>query len=256
MFNGYLFKAILSLVIFVVGWIFARIIKRVILKISEKTLEPGVFTFLGSSASICIRLITIVFVLDQFGVNSNVIVGAFSACALGISMALKSNMADVAGGFQILLTKPFKVGEYVKIASYEGTVVQIELMYTVIQSVDLENTVIPNATMVGEILVNCTRQGIRRIHLTLPLSLEQDISEAQRILSSVFDELPSLLKEQSHEILVDEITSSSVILGIYCYCGCDDYWRASRELLAIINKKRIEANLSTPYDSLKVDQAE
>ncbi len=254
MFNEYIVKAIISLIILCLGWILARVVKRIILKISEKSLEPGVFTFLGSSAAICIRIVTIVFVLDQFGVNSNVIVGAFSACALGISMALKSNMADVAGGFQILLTKPFKVGEYVKIATYEGTVVQIELMYTVIQSVNLENTVIPNSTMVGDILVNCTRQGTRRIHLTLPLSLEQEISQAQTILLPIFNELPCLLKEPAGEILVDEITDSSVILGIYCYCGCDDYWRASRELLALINKKRIEANLSTPYDSLKVDQ--
>ena len=253
--DEYVMKIVVSVLIFTIGWMIASFVKRMISKAAEKALlEQGIITFIASAVSISIRILTIVIVLEQFGTTSNVIVGAFSACALGISMALKSNMADVAGGLQILLTKPFKVGEYIKVDAYEGTVLKIELMYTVVQTGNLENTVIPNATIVGSILVNCSREGIRRIHLVYPFSLDQDVSLVQKAFLEVMEDMPLILKNHPKDVLVDEVTSSSVNVGIYCYVQSSDHWKVSRDLYQRLNKKRITEELNTPYDSVKLNQ--
>lgn len=68
-------------------------------------LDEGVLTFTGSLANILIRIIAIIIALGQIGVDMSVAVGAFSALGLGISLALKDNMSNVASGLQILITK-------------------------------------------------------------------------------------------------------------------------------------------------------
>lgn len=92
------------------AFIIGSLVKTMILKMANKALNKGIMTFFASFCNITIKIVGIIIALDQIGVAMNIIIGALSAFGVGISLALKDNMASVASGMQILLTKPFRVG--------------------------------------------------------------------------------------------------------------------------------------------------
>lgn len=122
------------LIILLIGFLLGPATRNVIEKMARNAQDKGVYTFMGSMASNSIKLIAFIIALSSIGVDTTVLVGAFSALGVGLSLALKNNMANVAGGMQILLTRPFKVGDYISVAGtqqmYEGTCTAIEIMYT------------------------------------------------------------------------------------------------------------------------------
>ena len=116
----------ISVLIIFVFFVLAPKVKRFVMNFDKHPQDQGAMMFLGSIVQISIQCIGIIVALGQLGVDTSVIVGAFSAIGLGISLALKNNMANVAGGIQIVLTKPFLIGDYVEIGTYAGTC----LLYT------------------------------------------------------------------------------------------------------------------------------
>ena len=95
------------LIIMLAGFLLGPIIRNVIEKMARNAQDKGVYTFLGSLASNSIKVMAFIIALSSIGADTTVLVGAFSALGVGLSLALKNNMANVAGGMQILLTRPF-----------------------------------------------------------------------------------------------------------------------------------------------------
>lgn len=252
MMNQYGAAIISSFILFVLGWLLAAALKRVILRIASRTPDQGIITFLASLVSIGVRVVTIVMILDQFGVNSNVIVGAFSACALGISMALKSTMSDVAGGVQILLTKPFVLNDYISLEDQEGTVKRIDLMFTELENMDGLTICVPNSKVVGQTLVNYTKKGIRRIHIVLPLGMDSDYETVKAGFLEVIQQSSKVLKDHPMEVSVDGFEQHAVKFGVYCYCLSEDYLNTYYLLTEKLHKKRIAMGIPCPSDSIQL----
>lgn len=252
MMNQYGAVIISSLILFVLGWLLAAVLKRVILRIASRTPDQGIITFLASLVSIGVRVVTIVMILDQFGVNSNVIVGAFSACALGISMALKSTMSDVAGGVQILLTKPFVLNDYISLEDQEGTVKRIDLMFTELENMDGLTICVPNSKVVGQSLVNYTKKGIRRIHIVIPLGMDSDYETVKAGFLEVIQQSSKVLKDHPMEVSVDGFEQHAVKFGVYCYCLSEDYLNTYYLLTEKLHKKRIAMGIPCPSDSIQL----
>lgn len=252
MMNQYGAAIISSLILFVLGWLLAASLKRVILRIASRTPDQGIITFLASLVSIGVRVVTIVMILDQFSVNSNVIVGAFSACALGISMALKSTMSDVAGGVQILLTKPFVLNDYISLEDQEGTVKRIDLMFTELENMDGLTICVPNSKVVGQTLVNYTKKGIRRIHIVLPLGMDSDYETVKAGFLEVIQQSSKVLKDHPMEVSVDGFEQHAVKFGVYCYCLSEDYLNTYYLLTEKLHKKRIAMGIPCPSDSIQL----
>ena len=130
---GMLPKLLAAAAIVVAGWLLSRLARKLFEKAMEKSNhEVGAISFLGSTASVIVKIVAVIMALSALGVNTAVLVGGLSAISLGISLALKDNMANVASGLQMLVTKPFHVGDYIATEDgVEGTVERIELMFTI-----------------------------------------------------------------------------------------------------------------------------
>jgi small conductance mechanosensitive channel len=218
-------KWLQAIVILLIGWIAGPLVKRLFLKLGKAIPEQGAMTFIGSSLSIIIRIIGTVMALSSLGVNTNVIVGALSAAGLGISLALKENMANVAGGIQILLTKPFSIGDYIQIGEYEGACTRLEVMFTTLLTFDRQEVVIPNAMIISSIVVNYSKEKNRRIHIQMPISHSTDLPRCMHTFEQIIRHQPEILKnEESIQVTVDDFKERYVVLGIYCYVPYETYW--------------------------------
>ena len=237
-----------TLLIVAVGFVLGPILKKGIIKLSKNASDKGALTFIGSAVSLLTKIAGIIIALSQLGVNTNVIVGAFSAAGLGISLALKDNMANVAGGMQILFTRPFMVGDYISVENKEGTVVRIELMFTVVKTPSAQEIIVPNSLMVQEIIINYSRDEYRRISLQFPVSISTDVQALREICIDILKKDSSVIMEKPYEVIIDRMDERSIWMGVYCWTKFDEYHR----IYDAIQKNRFTQTIESPYESVQI----
>lgn len=171
-----------------VGLILGPNVKRLILRLARKSPDKGILTFMSSAANVVIIGISILLAAEALGVKMNSVIALLSALGLGVALALKENMANVAGGIQILITKPFEVGSYVKVGQYEGTVIGVEMMYTTIVTNCMEEIVIPNSNMVSNTIVNYSRfedvEASVNFEVPTGYNMQETAEKAQKIVEA------------------------------------------------------------------------
>ena len=229
-------------------------IKRIIEKCAKNPTEMGAMTFIGSLCSIGTKTLGIIVALGQMGVDTTVIVGAFSALGLGISLALKNNMANVAGGLQIILTKPFAVGNYISIGTNEGTVTKIETMFTTLVTYAGQEVIIPNAQCVSEIIVNYSREPYRRMAIALPVPLDTEVEAFQASLNTLMKDDPRVLKDPAPHCALTSFSASGqgIVVTAYAYTLPELYWDVLYDLNLAFQKKRLAQGVSQPYESIQI----
>lgn len=207
-----------------VAWILSNLAKRWCQKVADKSLNKGIMTFIGSFLSIAIKAIGVIIALDQLGVSMNVIVGAMSGLGVGVALALKSNMASVASGLQILMTKPFKVGDYISIGTNYGTVSAIELTFTTLLTNDNETVIIPNNNFLSNNMVNYTRNNSLSCVLDFPCNSTEIRYYLDRLAYCAMD-CPLVLQDPQPVARVDHYLSGATAdLKLIYYCKTDQYW--------------------------------
>ena len=234
------------IIIVLIGWILGPFVKKKIITLSRRSSNQGVFTFFGSCASVLIRLISIVIALSSLGVDISIIVGSFSAIGLGISLALKDNMANVACGIQILFTKPFEVGDYIQVEDKEGTVTNIEIMFVTLTTLSNQIVILPNSQVINKFVTNYSKNKIRRIHITVPVSLQAEIKDILPAFESVLIENDQVLKDQDINVVVENIKEKYIEIGIFCWVELEQYWNTLYELNKTIQNKKLEMKIPVP----------
>lgn len=215
--NAVLEKIVIALVEVLIGIIGGPLVKRLIIALSRKAWDKGAMTFLGSFANISIITMMFIIAADELGLNMRLIVGAFSAVGLGISLALKDNMANVACGLQILLTRPFKVGEYIRVGSHEGRVKSIELMYTVLTTDTNKEAIISNSKIISKTITNYSRLPYRRIKITFPVPCDTDLEKLKTDLIELTLSSPLALKDPAPFLDVKDIDDKTVTVRFFCF---------------------------------------
>ncbi len=254
--NSFLIKLLAAIVELFIGWTLGPFVKNQIMKLHNrnKKVDEGVLTFTGSFVNIFIRIIAMIIALAQIGVDMSVAVGAFSALGLGISLALKENMANVASGMQILVTKPFQVGDYIACNDKEGTVTAIELMFTTLQTYDNQLVVVPNAILISNPVTNYTKFPTRRILFAVPVSVQSDYDEFRTSLQTLMERQAGVLQDPKPKTVVGDYTPDGmgIQIKLVCYAQISNYWDVLFELKNEAEKLRQSQKLKPPVDLVEV----
>lgn len=248
--NSFLVDLLAAMAELAVGFFLGPFVKKQILKFQSAKgvrLDQGVLTFTGSAVSILIRIIAIVIALAQIGVNMTVVVGALSALGLGVSLALRENMANVASGIQILMTKPFQIGDYIQNEELEGTVKSIEIMFTTLETFDLQEVVIPNAQLISTPIINYSVYPKRRVAFIVPVSRTCDYEALRDDIQQMLENEPGVLADpKPMNVVADYSTNGkSLMIRIICYANQEEYWT----VLANV-RNRVEQIIQSHHDAL------
>ena len=247
--DDFLIRVAIAALIILLGMVIAKLIKKFIIKLSKNVIDHGSLTFIGSCASISIKIIFIAIALAVLGLDMSVIVGSLSAVSLGISLALRDTMNDVAGGIQILFTKPFVIGDYVQIESQEGVVSRIEILFTVLQTFDHQEIIVPNSTAVSEILINYSKE-------TFPVALETDVDACIQLGNQVLEsEAEWVQNNMQKEVVIDKIGDHSMTIGIYAFVPFEKYWECLCRMNTVLQKKRKEAGILPASTSIVIQSS-
>lgn len=216
------------------AFLIGSLVKTMILKMANKALNKGIMTFFASFCNVTIKIVGIIVALDQIGVAMNIIIGALSAFGVGISLALKDNMASVASGLQILLTKPFKVGDIVKVGHHEGRVESIEMTYITLLTRDNQIDIVPNNKVISKTVKNYSNEPNRKINFEMDVPNDQ-VSEYIELLEHSAEKCSLINSDPKPVAFITDYQLNQATLNLTCYAKQENYWDAYKQILSQIH---------------------
>lgn len=242
-----------AIVIFIIGFILNRIVINLFTKGVKKTkIDQTVRKFLASVIKIIITAITLIIVLTVLGIPMASIITVLGTAGVAVGLALKDSLSNVAGGVILLINRTIKVGDYVQINSYEGTVDEISILYTKLITVDNKDIFFPNGVIATSPFINFSSEGKRRIEHIFSISYNNDYKKAIEVIKDIIDKHPLVNKNDELFVRLSELSSNSLDIKIRVWVKTSDYWTVYYDLLEQIKDKFDETGICIPYNQLDV----
>ena len=248
-------KLLIAGVLFFIG---SRVISF-LLKLLKRSfvraqMEEGSLHFINSLVKALLYVILVAGLATYLGVKEASIAALLGSMGVGIVLALKESLSNLAGGFILLIMKPFQVGDYIKEDGHGivGTVEKIDLFYTYLLTPDNRTVSVPNGILSNTSLTNISRQEMRQIREIVGISYQADIREAKETIEKVLRMEKRILTTQDVEVFVETLGESSVDIGWRVWVRTEDYFPVRRQLTEEIKYAFDEAGIEIPYRQLEV----
>lgn len=247
-------SAVMALLAVIVGTI---LIKAVLLPLFTKALEKGradatVQHFLRSFVSVVLYVVLIMIVMSCLKIDMTSVVAVLGSCGIAIGLALQDTLANVAGGIFVLFTKPFVIGDFIDSEGMLGTVTDITILHTKLNTPDNKAIYVPNSQLAGNRLTNFTREKNRRLDLKFSIAYEDDFRLAKQVIAQVVEAHPQVLSDPAPFIRVGELAASSVDIICRVWVNNADYWDVNFDLIEQVKLAFDEKGIHIPYNQLDV----
>lgn len=248
-------RVLLALVFFFVGSQLIKLLRKLVKKSMTKAdVELGAIQFVDSFLKTALYIVLILLLANSFGMDAASIVALLGSAGVAIGLAIQGSLSNLAGGVLILTLKPFRVGDYIQESATgkEGTVTEIQIFYTKLLTVDNKTVILPNGTLANNSLVNITAQKFRRLDVTIGVSYKADLKKAKDVLFNILQQDEAVLKEKEMVVFVDDLGSSSVIIGMRGWVKQEDYWMTKWRITENCKLALDEAGIEIPFNQLDV----
>ncbi|HMB63445.1 MAG TPA: mechanosensitive ion channel domain-containing protein [Eudoraea sp.] len=246
---------ITAIIILILGIWIIRFINRLMRRFFEKKdYDLALESFLQSFISIALKVLLFVLVVTQLGVKSSSLVAMLGAAGLAIGLALQGSLANFAGGVLILIFKPFKVGDFISAQGAEGTVKEISIFTTKLNTFGNQVAIIPNGQISNNNIINFNAEKTRRDKIDVGIGYGSNIKEAKDILLQICATCEKILKEPVPEVYVGQLGDSSVNLTLRFWANNEDFWAAHFHVLEELKYKFDEAGIEIPFPQRVVHQ--
>jgi len=229
-------KLLVAIIILAAGYFVARWTAGGVGRMLQKfELEPPVRMLLLGVARGLVLILFAIMALQNLGVELLPLIAGIGVTGAGIALAMQGVLSNLVAGLTIILTRPFRVGEFISIVKEEGVVADISLSSTTLSHPDRSRVVIPNRRIVGEILHNYGR--IRQVQVEVRVAYDTDLNQALATIRELLQANPRVLKDLVPPTHVVQLADSSITIGVYPWVNVSDYGPAGGE----INKAIVEA---------------
>ncbi|HSD99450.1 MAG TPA: mechanosensitive ion channel family protein [Burkholderiales bacterium] len=229
-------KLLVAIIIMVAGYYAARWVAGMTGRaLRSLEFEPPVRELMLSIVRVLVLLLFAIMALQNLGVELLPLIAGVGVAGAGIALAMQGVLGNLVAGLTIILTRPFRVGEYISIVGEEGQVAEIRLFSTTLSHLDLSRVVIPNRKIVGEILHNYGR--VRQLQIEVGVAYDTDLSQALSTVREVLQANPRVLENPAPVIHVSQLADSSVTIAIRPWTSTADYGSSASE----IRKALVEA---------------
>jgi len=238
-----------AILILILGWLLANWADRKVRKSGKKAekIDDTLVPILAQIIRIFVLVITILAVLNQFGVETTSIVALIGAAGLAVGLALQGTLSNIASGVMILALRPFKIGDAVNIGGTFGVVDEIGLFITELHSFDNIGITMPNSRVWGNEIQNLSRHDTRRADMEFGIGYSDDMDKAIKIIKEVLRTDDRVLSEPEPLIAIGNLGDSSVDIKVRPWCKNADYWDLVHDTTKKV-KEEFDANgISIPF---------
>lgn len=251
-FIDYLPHLIAALIIYIGGMIAMKIVLKIMNKgLKVKRVDKTLHKFSMSIVHVCLMVLILVMVLSALQVSTSSIIAAIGAAGLAIGLALQNSLSNVAGGFIILMTKTFKIGDYISIGNVEGFVDSISIIQTTILTMENKRVSIPNKLVSESVVINFTALEKRRLELRFSIGYDDDHKKAMAVVLSILNTNPDILSAPDAPMCVMEAHGdSAIILLARAWLPTEKYWAARYDVIQKVKEEFDRNGITIPFQQV------
>lgn len=246
-------RLLLALVVLIVGWVLIKYLLRFLRKAFEvKNMDITLRPFLLSVIKVTLWVLLLISIVSMLGVQVTSFIALLGSAGLAIGLALQGSLSNFAGGVLVLLLKPYKVGDYIEAAGYAGTVVEIQMFYTILATPDNVKVIVPNSNMSNSGTKNYSANPTRRVELAFGVGYDDDIEKVKALLGDIAKNDPLVLDDPAPMIVVAQHDASSVNFFYRVWCNGPDYWTVYFNTMEKVKLAFDENDIGIPYPQMDV----
>ena len=245
-FTNYSFQLIGAILIFIFGYIVAGKISKFVLRLCQRhKLDVTLSQFLANTTKMLIVVMITIISLGKLGISVTPFIAAIGAISLGAGLALQGLLANYAAGFNIIIIRPFVVGDTISVHGVTGVVEEVLLAYTVLKDEDDVTITIPNKHIVGEILHNSQHDSL--LELKVGISYSHNPIEVSKLLEEAIMSLDIVGENRKLQVGIDEFSDSAITIAIRLRTPTvnlyDTKYKAYAKIYAVLD----DANITIPF---------
>ncbi len=244
----FLINLVIAIFVFYVGRFIARLIVKAVDKLMQRSnLDDSLRKFATDLLYGLLLAVVVIAALERLGVKTTAAIAILGAMGLALGLALQGSLGNFASGVMIILFKPYKIGDLIKVGGETGVVEEIKVFITVLVTPDNRTIMIPNGQVTSGTIENLTVKGKRRVDMTFGIGYDDDIKAAKTMIEQVVAAHPKVLAEPAPQVAVAELADSSVNFVVRPWCNVADYWDVMFDITENLKLRADEQGISIPF---------
>lgn len=246
-------KILAAIAFWVIGrWLIGVAVSMVRGALEKQKVDPTVLRYLGSVITVTLNVLLVVGILGYFGIQTTTFAALIAAAGVAIGMAWSGLLSNFAAGAFLVVLRPMKVGDFVTVAGVTGTVTELGLFTTTINTPDNIHTIIGNNKIFSDNIQNYTANPFRRVDLKCQLSGAADHQAAMVLLREKIAAIPNVIAEPKVDVEILDFTLVGPVLAVRPYCHNDHYWQVYFDTNRTIREALGEAGFPAPMPAQNV----
>lgn len=246
-------KIIIALVAIFISFKIINLISRKIKKnIDKKKIDKTIALVTLSVFRKLAKFVIILIAMGYLGLETSGLAALLASAGLGIGLAVQGTLSNFAGGILILVTRPFKLGDYIEANGLSGTVESMEIIYTKLCTPDNKVITIPNGPLANSSITNYSTKDLRRLDMEFSISYKDDFAKAEAIIKECITKSGLFEAEPAPFVNVIRHNSSSIDLVARIWVKQENYWTLHFELLESVKNAFDEAGITIPFPQIEI----
>lgn len=273
----------ISIVIAIVVFYIGKFLIKKAYKITQaillrRDIDKSLTSFILSFVKIVLYFVLIIVVIGILGIETSSFLALFASAGVAIGMALSGTLQNFAGGVLILFLKPYKIGDYIEAQGYAGTVTEIQIFHTIINTADNKSIIIPNGGLSTGSINNYSRENYRRVDWDICLAYGNDVNVARKAILDILNNDERVVKQyleddmtlrgikpdvltpvkvqtktdRSPVVILNSLADSSIVLTARAWTTSENYWGLKGDITEILYNELPKHGLSFPFPQMDV----
>lgn len=246
-------KIVAAILFWVIGrWLIGVVLRLVRNSLENQKVDPTVLRYLGSVITVTLNVLLVIGILGYFGIQTTTFAALIAAAGVAVGLAWSGLLANFAAGAFLVVLRPLKVGDFVTIGGITGTVTELGLFTTTVNTPDNVQTIIGNNKIFSDSIQNYTTNPYRRVDLKAQLSGAADHQAAMRVLREKVAAIPNVRTEPPVDVEILEFNLVGPVLVVRPYCHNDHYWQVYFDTNRVIKESLAAAGFPAPMPAQNV----
>lgn len=241
-----------AILVLIIGFWIAKVISKMVGRSLEKSkIDGDLIPFLKSLVSVLLKILVVITAAGVVGIEITAFAALLAGAGLAIGAAMSGTLGHFASGVMILIFKPYRVGDLVDIQGTVGTVSEIQVFNTIINTLDNKKVIIPNGVATSGIMTNISANGKLRVDLNVAMPYEEDFEKVQGIIKTALAKVKGTVAEEP-TIEIEKFDENNILLAVRPYATPESYWDVYFNSYKEIKKAFGEAGIPVAYPTRKI----
>ena len=242
-----------AIAIWIIGrWLISLALRIIGRGMTKQKIDPTVIRYIQNAVGALLNIVLVIAILSFFGVETTSLAALIAAGGVAIGLAWSGLLANFAAGVFMVILQPFKVGDFVVAGGVMGTVEEIGLFVTSINTLDNIRNIVGNGKIFADVIQNFTTNPYRRVDREAQLDHTVDVHQAIALLKANLAKIPNVLTNPAPDVEILTFTLAGPVLAVRPYCNNKDYWQVYFDTNRTIRDSFSGAGLPAPEQHFAV----